>query len=259
MDVVVLGSGSAGNSCLAVFRETCFLIDAGLSAKRLVERTAAAGIDPEAISAVFLTHEHHDHTAGLKALLKRRPLPVYCNPGTARALCETGAFSASSFRLFETGAMFRVGGVDVRSFSIPHDAADPVGLRFEGEGAAFGVLTDLGHATRLVVEALRGISGLLVETNYDEALLQMDTRRPWSVKQRIASRHGHLSNRDAAALLAKLDAPGLQTIVLAHLSRDCNTPGLALAAATAAMDGRTGRLEVHCACQEGSSTRLALT
>jgi phosphoribosyl 1,2-cyclic phosphodiesterase len=259
MEVVVLGSGSAGNSCLAVFREACFLIDAGLSAKRLEERTAAAGIDPEAISAVFLTHEHHDHTSGLKALLKKRPLPVYCNAATARTLCETGAFSTASFRLFETGGTFRVGGVDVRSFSIPHDAVDPVGLRFEESGTAFGVLTDLGHATRLVIEALRGVAGLLIETNYDEILLQNDTRRPWAVKQRIASRHGHLSNNDAAGLLAKLDAPALQTVVLAHLSRDCNTPALAAAAATAAMNGRTGRCTVHCACQDGSNARLALS
>jgi phosphoribosyl 1,2-cyclic phosphodiesterase len=146
----------------------------------------------------------------------------------------------------------------VRSFPVPHDAADPVGFRFESGGRACAILTDLGYATRLVCDAIRGIHALVLETNYDEILLQNDLKRPWSVKQRIASRHGHLSNSDAAALLARIEAPDLQDVVLAHLSRDCNSPGLAIAAAAASFEGRALLPRILCATQHEPSPEIAL-
>lgn len=258
MEVVILGSGSSGNSCLVSAGGRRFLVDAGLSAKQLELRTMAAGIDPEEISAVFLTHEHQDHTVGLKTLLKHRPMTVFCNRATAQALGGASAYPQALFQIFETGAEFPLGSVSVRSFSVPHDASEPVGFRFEEGRACFGVLTDLGYATRLVTEALKGVTGLLLEANYDESLLQADTKRPWSVKQRIASRHGHLSNRDSAALLARLEAPSLELVVLGHLSRDCNSPELAVRTVEEALNGKRP-LHVQCACQEGLPVPLPVS
>lgn len=246
MEVVVLGSGSAGNATLIRSGDTCLLVDAGLSAKQLEARLAIAGVDPSHLCAVLLTHEHADHTAGIKVFAKRWQTPLYCNPATARAL--DGRNLGASIKLFETGSSFAVGDLTVRSFSVPHDASDPVGFRIDEGTTAFGVLTDLGYATRLVMEALRDVRGLLIETNYDEALLQNDTKRPWSVKQRIASRHGHLSNAAAAEVIAKLEAPDLQALILCHLSRDCNSPELATGTIGGRLAPRTPR--VVCASQD---------
>jgi phosphoribosyl 1,2-cyclic phosphodiesterase len=249
MEVLVLGSGSAGNSTLVRGGGACVLVDAGLSARQLEMRLLASGVDPSTIDGVLLTHEHSDHTGGLNVFLKRWKVPLYCNALTARAL-KAPEFPGG-VRLFETGARFVIKDLQIRAFSVPHDASDPVGFRIEEEQSGFGVLTDLGYATRLVIEALRNIQGLLVETNYDDALLQNDTKRPWSVKQRIASRHGHLSNADAAELVAKLEAPALETVILCHLSRDCNTPDLAIGAVGQKLQPRNPR--VHCACQHEAS------
>ncbi len=249
MEVLVLGSGSAGNSTLVRGGGACVLVDAGLSAKQMECRLMASGVDPSSIDGVLLTHEHSDHTGGLKVFLKRWKIPLYCNALTARALkCPE---IPGGVRLFETGSRFSIKDLQIRSFTVPHDASDPVGFRIEEEKSGFGVLTDLGYATRLVVEALREIHGLLVETNYDDALLQSDTKRPWSVKQRIASRHGHLSNADAAELVSKLEAPALETVILCHLSRDCNTPDLAVGAVGGKLQPRNPR--VHCASQHEAS------
>jgi phosphoribosyl 1,2-cyclic phosphodiesterase len=210
------------------------LVDAGLSAKQLETRLIASGVDPASIDGVLLTHEHSDHTGGLKVFLNRWKVPLYCNALTARALKAVDF--PGGVRLFETGSRFAIKDLQIRSFSVPHDASDPVGFRIEEDHAGFGVLTDLGFATRLVIEALRDIQGLLVETNYDDALLQNDTKRPWSVKQRILSRHGHLSNQAAAKLVAEVATAHLRHILLAHLSEDCNSAELATATAQQATD-----------------------
>ena len=133
-----------------------------------------------------------------------------------------------------------------------------VGFAFHN-GSCFGVLTDLGYATRLVFEMLRGIRALLIETNHDEELLQKDARRPWSVKQRILSRHGHLSNTAAARVLSELEAP-LQQIILGHLSRDCNSPQLALdSAARGLATGCSNQASIHCAGQDAPGPAFLIT
>jgi phosphoribosyl 1,2-cyclic phosphodiesterase len=252
MEVVVLGSGSAGNSCLVSGAGARVLVDIGLSAKQTTARLAQLGIEPSDITAICLTHEHSDHTSGLKTFLKPWPVPVYCNAATARCFPQ----SAPAFRLFETGATFHIEGLAVRSFSVPHDASDPVGFRFEEGTTAFATLTDLGFATSLAINALRGVAGLLIEANYDEMLLQNDRKRPWSVKQRISSRHGHLSNAAAAEVLKRMDAGSLASVVLGHLSRDCNDPDLALKAASEGLNGHSTNL--LCASQECPSPVIQL-
>ena len=258
-EVITLASGSEGNSTLVRNETAAFLIDAGLSAKQLTARLLEAGLNPEQLSGILLTHEHGDHTSALKVMLTRHQLPVFCNILTARALQDFGLVH-TDWRFFQTGTEFSIGSFEVRAFSVPHDAADPVGFRISGNGVSLGVLTDLGYATRLVFDALRGIQALLIETNHDEDLLQRDSRRPWSVKQRILSRHGHLSNIAAARVLAELEAP-LQHVILGHLSRDCNSPRLALDCAMQSLisSGSANNARLHCACQDVAGPALKVT
>ena len=251
LEVTILASGSAGNSALVRCGGTSILLDAGLSARKLTERLAACGMAPEALDGVVLTHEHGDHTAALRVLCAKREIPVYANRMTAAAL-EAGSMQGHrNWRFFANGTTFSVGELTIEAFSVPHDAADPVGFLIRNANATFGLLTDLGHATQLVIERMREADALLIETNYDDDLLQRDTKRPWSVKQRITSRHGHLSNRAAADIVAELAEGRLGTLLLGHLSRDCNSAELAVAAVGAPLE-RAGRREVsvYCAGQD---------
>lgn len=259
LEVTILASGSSGNAALVRSQDTAVLVDAGLSAKQLCLRLEACGLTPDDLSGVLLTHEHGDHTSSLRVILSRHRLPVFCNPLTAHALREHRLEFHQDWRLFQTGSDFTIGDIAIKAFSVPHDAADPVGFRLTSRGASFGVLTDLGYASRLVFDTLRGVGGLLIETNYDEDLLHKDVRRPWSVKQRILSRHGHLSNAAAAKVLADLESDCLQTVILGHLSQDCNTPELAMQSARdhLGLAGRSG-VAVHCAEPAALSPRFSI-
>ena len=229
--VTVLGSGSAGNCTLVQSDRTTVLVDAGLSGRQITQRLESVGCDPLSVQAILLTHEHSDHTRGLTALCKQRPIPIFANRLTAEAIAsdpENKPKTHISWRLFSTGHLFEVGDFAVESFSVPHDAYDPVGFSIRtADGIRVGVLTDLGHVTKLVVERTREMDILVLESNHDTKLLQEDTVRPWATKQRIMSRHGHLSNDAAATLAAEVCSDRLRHIFLAHLSRDCNRPELA--------------------------------
>ncbi len=222
----VLGSGSGGNASFLETDQTRILIDAGLSGRQIRLRLAQLGRTPETLDGILLTHEHSDHIQGLKAICKKLNIPIYCNRLTADEL---------RFRLkidlnicqFVTGETFEIGNMIIENFAVPHDAQDPVGFHIKTPDGGIGILTDLGQTTRLVLERVRGVKALLIEANYDLKRLQEDTRRPWSIKQRIMSRHGHLSNRDTAEAIENLANEKLENIVLCHLSSDCNTPELA--------------------------------
>jgi len=231
--ITILGSGSAGNCTLIETDTTKLLVDAGLSGRQISQRLALISRNLEEITGVILTHEHSDHTRALGVLCKTRALPVYANRLTAEAISTDPEWQHRvriSWRLFSTGGSFEVGDLLVESFSVPHDAYDPVGyvIRHPGSGVAVGVLTDLGHATKLVTERMRSMNVLVVEANHDLKLLQEDAARPWSLKQRIMSRHGHLSNDAAATLTSEVACDKLRHVFLAHLSQDCNRPELAL-------------------------------
>jgi phosphoribosyl 1,2-cyclic phosphodiesterase len=251
LEVTILASGSAGNSALVRCGDTSILLDAGLSARKLSERLAACGVEPESLDGIVLTHEHGDHTAALRVLCAKREIPVYANRMTAAALEAGSMRDHRNWRFFASGATFSVGNLTIEAFSVPHDAVDPVGFLIRNGGATFGLLTDLGHATQMVIERMREADALLVEANYDEEMLQRDTKRPWSVKQRITSRHGHLSNKAAADVVAELAGGRIGTVLLGHLSRDCNSEELAVDAIRATLE-RAGRHEVavHCAGQD---------
>lgn len=243
LEITILASGSSGNSALVRTETACFLVDAGLSTKELTLRLATCGVEPRDLCAILVTHEHGDHTKGLAQWSKKHATPIFCNRQTSAVLREKVS-DFTGWKIFESGSEFTLEGVSVRSFLIPHDAVEPVGFVIRSGGNSFGFLTDLGHATTLVTESMRGVDGLLIEANYDEALLQQDTKRPWSIKQRIQSRHGHLSNAAAAEAVAQIRHDGLGHILLGHLSRDCNSEELALGA----MNGSLGESAINLCC-----------
>jgi phosphoribosyl 1,2-cyclic phosphodiesterase len=224
--LTILGSGSRGNCAYLETDGVRLLIDAGFSGKQIRERLATIDRTPERLDGILVTHEHSDHTQGLKVIGAKLGIPVFANRLTLDAIsCQTK--SKFNAKVFQTGQSFDVGDVEVETFSIPHDAQDPVGFLIRTPHGNVGFLTDLGHATRLVLDRVRPANALILETNYDLQLLQEDTKRPWSIKQRITSRHGHLSNHAAGEAARHLVSDQLQHIFMAHLSRDCNNPALA--------------------------------
>lgn len=241
----ILGSGSSGNCAYLETDDVRLLVDAGFSAKQIDLRLAALGRSLRDVQAIFLTHEHGDHVCGLPVVAKRHNIPVYCNRLTAECL-HPQMPEFSGWRLFESGSTIELGDLKINSFSVPHDAYDPVGFMFYHALGNIGFLTDLGYATRLVVERVRAARALVLEANHDLRLLQEDTRRPWAVKQRILSRHGHLSNDAAADVAAEVVTDVMEDLYLGHLSSDCNTPDHARAAVGGrlAQQGR-GNVRVH--------------
>jgi phosphoribosyl 1,2-cyclic phosphodiesterase len=257
--LTMLGSGSAGNSALLRTDHCRVLVDGGLSARQIVLRLALCGVTPDQLDGVLLTHEHGDHVCGLEVLCRKYHIPIYCNALTAEAIrCGTLA-EHRNWRIFRTGVTFSICDLTVESFPVPHDAVEPIGFAFHAGSSAVGFLTDLGYATRLIVERMREVQTLVIETNHDEKLLQACPHRPWPVKQRIQSRHGHLSNAAAATVIEQLLPGKIERVVLGHLSRDCNTPELAAGAIRAQLEksGRT-EVEIFCAGQSEISRRFAI-
>jgi phosphoribosyl 1,2-cyclic phosphodiesterase len=226
--LTVLGSGSAGNCSLIATSQCRLLVDAGFSARQIGQRLELAGVSPQSLDGILITHEHSDHVAGLEIFCRRFGIPIYANPLTAEMLRRGSLANFPNWNLFATGAAFSVKDIEIQSFYVPHDAVDPTAFVFTADEGSIGFLTDLGYAPKLALERIRQVDALVVETNHDERMLQEDTRRPWSVKQRILSRHGHLSNEAAAKLVASIAGHRLRRVVLGHLSRDCNRADLAL-------------------------------
>jgi phosphoribosyl 1,2-cyclic phosphodiesterase len=251
--LIVLGSGSGGNCALVISDRCRILIDAGFSARRISQGLQSLGVEPDSLDGILVTHEHSDHIAGLKVFCGKFDVPVYCNSLTAEYLCGCGIVEANRYKIFSTGSSFTIQDIDVQAFYVPHDAVDPVAFVLSSDYGSVGFLTDLGYAPKLARERIREVHTLVVETNHDEQRLQADPKRPWSVKQRILSRHGHLSNDAAAALVADIAGENLRRVVLGHLSRECNSPELALSAMRQlGLDS----LEFYCAEQNQVSPRF---
>jgi len=219
----ILASGSSGNCTFIGTETTRILIDAGISAKKTTERLAEIGETPETIDAICVTHEHSDHISGIRVLQKKHNIPVYANAGTLEGIRVALKGEEVVCRQFTTGSAFEIGDLCLEPFSVPHDAYEPVGFVVRGAGVAIGMATDTGIVTNLLREKLRACEVVVIEANHDEAMVH-EAARPWSLKQRILSNQGHLSNRAAAGLIAEIAGEGLKHLFLAHLSSDCNSP-----------------------------------
>lgn len=218
----VLGSGSAGNAMVIHGADGGLLIDAGFSATELRRRLEQAGIPEGWVRAILITHEHHDHVQGLRLCARAWSVPVYCTRLTGDQIRERGhAESDQALHLFTPGAPFEFQGFRVEPFTIPHDAADPVGFTVHWGDRKIAVVTDLGHANGLVHLHLNACDGLVVESNHDVGML-MNSRRPMHLKHRIRGRHGHLSNLECMELLRHVLHARTRYVVLVHASRECN-------------------------------------
>jgi phosphoribosyl 1,2-cyclic phosphodiesterase len=246
LKVSVLGSGSAGNATLVWAGNTKILVDAGFSARDLARRLQEVGVDPQDLQAIVITHDHGDHTRGMGVYARRHGTPLYMTEPT-QAACAKLLRGQETVRPYRPGRPFIVGDVRVEPFITVHDAADPVGVAVVDEctGVRLGVATDLGRPTAQIRMALEDCDFLILEANHDEVLLHTSNYPP-SVRRRIASSHGHLSNQAAARFVLELLHPRLAGIVLAHLSKECNRPDLALQVVGDALDkaGWKGHLEV---------------
>lgn len=225
----ILGSGSAGNCAFLQTENARVLVDGGFSARRLGQLLQALGQCLEEIDAIFVTHEHGDHSAIVQGLAKFPKIQVFANAPTARSL-QQGLDFRPAWQVFQTGARFRFRDLEVHTFPVPHDAQEPVGFRFcHGEDDLFSPrrsltwLTDLGHAPQHVHDHVKESDVVVVESNHCSELLKADTKRPWSVKQRICGRHGHLSNQSTRELLRATVSARWQHVYLTHLSRECNS------------------------------------
>lgn len=254
----VLGSGSGGNSAVVECGEQRLLIDAGLSAKQLEIRLRLLGIEPSSLTGILLTHEHGDHVRGLKVFIKKYALPIYATPQTATMVRENG-IGKVLWKHFETGQTFALDNTEIQSFAIQHDAVDPVGFVISHQQRRLGLVSDAGYITSSMRESLRELHGLFIEANYDDSLLEADTKRPWSIKQRISSRHGHLSNKQVGELLREIAHPGFQQVVLGHLSSDCNQPEVALGhLKQCLMESGQSHVNLKCASQNEPSAWFTL-
>lgn len=248
IEFTILGSGSGGNAALIRSAGGLLLVDAGLSASQLCARLQACGVEPAGLQGILLTHEHGDHTRGLEVFTRKFGLPILANAMTREVLRES--LPVASWKTIPCGGAFSFAGFEIETFRVPHDAVDPMGIVLRAGGASLGVLSDLGHVTSLVRAKVEALDALFIEANYDTQMLANDTKRPWSTRQRIASRHGHLSNDQCAEIVAAAAGTALGQVVLGHLSRDCNSPDAALAAIRVALvAANCPHTAVTCACQ----------
>lgn len=220
--VQVLASGSKGNCTWIASEKTQLLVDAGLSGLEISRRLEKAGGKPKNIDAIIVTHEHRDHVGSLGVLSRRYNLPIFITRDTLSSLPPRTTPLFETF-LFQAGKSFRLGDLQIHPFSVPHDAADPVGFTIKNANSSIGICTDLGMSTKLVLNCLKNCNAVIIEANHDTDLL-LNGPYPWYLKQRISSNHGHLSNSDSVALIKDIHSLELKYLILAHLSETNNNP-----------------------------------
>ena len=222
-----LGSGSTGNATLVEAtsegRTTRVLIDCGFTQRHLEARLARAGLAPAMLDAIFITHEHGDHIGCAYALSRRQGIPVWMSEGTW--LATGGRDYGGRLHIARDGEAIEIGELQLRPFTVPHYAREPLQLRCTDGARHLGVLTDLGHATPHVLSALAGLDALLLEFNHDADMLANSVYPPF-LKRRVGGDWGHLSNTAAAAIATALHHSALRHLVAAHLSEQNNRPEL---------------------------------
>lgn len=258
-----LFSGSSGNALFCQYGNTRILIDAGRTGKQLDEALMSIGVDPSTLDALLITHEHSDHIDGAGVMARRHHIPVYATQETWEAMeKKLKKMPGDLIRTVQSGKSFWLGDIGVEPFSIPHDAADPVGYRLWGGQMSVSTATDLGVFTENVYSAIRGSTLVLLESNHDPELLRANPRYNAQLKARILGDHGHLSNVACAEALLRLIGAGTKHVVLGHLSSENNTPTLARNVSETAMireDIRPGRdVELQVALRDEVSSIFRL-
>ncbi|MBI3210889.1 MAG: MBL fold metallo-hydrolase [Candidatus Solibacter usitatus] len=233
--ICALASSSSGNSIFVGTDRTRILIDAGLSRRETFLRLAKIGEDPEKLSAILITHEHSDHVGGLVRIAKKLNIPVFLTKLTAPAIDWDGF--TPIVETFQAGASFTIGDVEISSFSIPHDAIDPVGYCLKANGVKAGIVTDLGYLPDSIGFHLRGTDFLLMESNHDLDMLKVGPY-PWAVKHRVMSRRGHLSNDVVSTFIKETMDSSTATLMLGHLSEHNNHPAIVHLTASQALQSR---------------------
>jgi len=246
MQIYTFASGSTGNCTLVEDRGTAVLIDAGISARRIVSALSGIGMRPEQLSGILITHEHNDHICGLNTFIKHYDVPIFAPRTVANHLCWSIAGVDDFINILKPGQEETIGNVRVVPFHTPHDTPESVGYRITGS-SVFGFCTDCGHVTDEVLEGLRGSDAALIEANHDIGLLR-NGPYPASLKRRILSDNGHLSNGSCGRLAAELFRSGTRSMILGHLSRENNRPPLAL---TSVLDALSSE-----GAETGSSVRV---
>jgi phosphoribosyl 1,2-cyclic phosphodiesterase len=251
--VCPLASGSKGNALFVGYDGHGILIDAGLSGIEIQRRLTSVDVDPEQLTSIIITHEHSDHIRGAGVLSRRFNIPVYISPKTFQACSGLGKIKDLCF--FDCGRPFQIDQICVTPFSTSHDATDPAGLTLACGGKKIGVATDLGIATNLVKEHLKGSDLLYLESNHDVDMLH-NGPYPWHLKQRIKSRMGHLSNADARRLVSDVKTDRLKHVILAHLSEENNCPEKAAQEVSLSLNGSGIKLYVAGPDRPGELIRI---
>lgn len=226
-----LGSGSKGNATLVQAGATLVMVDCGFSLRETLRRLQRLGVEPEALDAILVTHEHSDHASGVAALSRKYQIPVHLSHGTHRTGRVDGGHA---YRLFNSEEELTIGELGVKAVAVPHDAAEPCQFRFHWRDCTLGILTDLGTITPHVVDNYNSCQALLLEFNHDLPML-MEGAYPAHLKRRVAGDWGHLNNSQAADLLQRIDCTALRHLVVAHVSEKNNSRQLAEDALHAAL------------------------
>jgi phosphoribosyl 1,2-cyclic phosphodiesterase len=248
MKFASLGSGSEGNALLISARsgttQTTVMLDCGFAVRETERRLARLGVLPDELAGIIVTHEHHDHIGGVFKFARRHRIPVWLTYGTYEAVA--GRCEDVLLHLCRDGETFALRDLEIRPYTVPHDAREPVQYVAGDGDVKLGILTDAGHATQHMIDALGSCDALMLECNHDLRMLA-DSTYPPSLKQRIGGDYGHLSNEAAGEILQRLDKSRLRCIVGAHLSLKNNTPELA----RAALENAIGmHCELTIACQQ---------
>lgn len=222
-----LYSGSSGNSLFIQSEKTNILVDAGESARKIENALSSINVEAKDIDAILVTHEHIDHVKSLGTLSKKYNIPVYATKETWEAMPDqANKIDLSLQNTYTPSEQFKIGDLSINPFSISHDAANPCGFSITYNNKQMSIATDLGYVSNEVYRAIEKSSFILLESNYDPEILKF-SRYPYPLKRRIAGEYGHLSNGDAAKLVAKLANKNLNTVMLGHLSKENNFPELA--------------------------------
>lgn len=247
-----LGSGSRGNALLIEFRKTLLMVDCGLSVKAITDRMVSIGRHPNEVSALLVTHEHSDHTKGVTHFTRRFGTQVWMTCGTAAAL---GADDLPTLQTFSCHKKLAFDEIDVQPYPVPHDAREPCQYVFTAADRRLGVITDTGHVTPHILDCLAYCDALGIECNHDPEVLWQG-QYPKAVKERVTSQLGHLSNGQAADLLAGVKHEGLQWVIALHLSQKNNSPDRVTESLKGFLDGPSQKL--HIASQDVPSPWLEI-